>query len=836
MDNEETKELCMNLLKADSEDEVVSLLKEKGYWDNPDLWRFYGDNPNNRGTAGAQQAHSDAALVEKLVNSIDARLMNEALVRGIDPTGPDAPSTIREAVIRFYDEGADVESSVAGRLSSWSEPKIRETSKGIAICATGSKAKEGEPCFTISDSGEGQTPEMFPDTLLTLSKSNKKDIPFVQGTFSMGGTGVLRFCGDRKLQLILSRRNPAILGAHRAFCSDSQWGFTIVRRNSAVDRGAAFYEYLAPVPSDRKDGTKGVLRYSADSMPIFPEGNSAYTRHSKWGTVVKLYEYSCVGFGKSSLHRKDGLTNRLQLRLPKPALPIRSYECRAYGGRSGSYEYSVTGLVHRIEESRKVEENLEATIDFTIFVDNEVVIVTVYVFKKNRSEAFKKNEGVLFTFNGQTQGHLTEGFFGTKEVGLSYLKESLLVLVDCSSLSPIAQDELFMSNRFILAKSKFTEKIKRALGEELHDNQTLRELKNKRREEQLASKLEDQRPLEDVLRRILQKNRVLASVFALGSRLSNPFKVKQVGSADVPFKGKRFPEYFKFKGQNVGYELRKNCHKNMRFQLTFETDAENEYFRREIEPGELKLFLLQNGSRTRVDNWAGPALRNGIANLRVSLPSDCSIGDKLRYCSVVTDASRIEPIENYCTITVEHSAPIGGRNGGRRKPPTKDPGTDRELLGGISFPEIKYVSRDEWGNYTPIFNDYTALRIVDTGESHDDVDNTKRSIYDFYVNIDNIYFQSEAKISKKNPKVLQKQFEVGLVLVGLALLQQSARTEPQRVQLEESESLTSNGDGIEAKVELFTTAIAPILLPMIDELGVLTEEELETPGDSGEDV
>jgi len=304
MEDASVKALCMSLLRADSENEVVSLLTEAGYWEDACVWRFYGDNPNNRGAAGAQQAHSDAALVEKLVNAIDARLMNEALVRGVDPTGPDAPCTIRDAVIKFYDESANPKSTIAGRLSSWSESKIREISKSITICATGAKTQDGDPCFTISDCGEGQTPEVFPDTLLTLSKSNKKDIPFVQGTFSMGGTGVLRFCGDRKLQMILSRRNPAILPNRRCYRSDTQWGFTIVRRNSSDDRGAAFYEYLAPIASERKDGTKGVLRFSADSMPIFPDGNSAYKRHSEWGTLVKLYEYSCTGFGKSVSFRQ----------------------------------------------------------------------------------------------------------------------------------------------------------------------------------------------------------------------------------------------------------------------------------------------------------------------------------------------------------------------------------------------------------------------------------------------------------------------------------------------------------------------------------------------------
>src|SRR5207249_1435372 len=91
---------------------------------------------------------------------------------------------------------------------------------------------DGKPCFTISDSGEGQTPRMMPRTLLSLptEKSNKLRIPFVQGKFNMGSTGVLKFCGHRNLQLILTRRNPAIVKLATGSSSDSAWSFTIVRR------------------------------------------------------------------------------------------------------------------------------------------------------------------------------------------------------------------------------------------------------------------------------------------------------------------------------------------------------------------------------------------------------------------------------------------------------------------------------------------------------------------------------------------------------------------------------------------------------------------------------
>ena len=193
MENEQIKELCLSLMYANSENEVVDILNIAGYWEDRTVWRLYGDFENNYSTIGNQQARPDAALVDKLVNSVDARLMNECLIMGIDPEGPDAPASIQEAVAFFF-EGGKLQSTRLGLIREWVKDKRTEISRDITLAATGATAREGNPCFTISDCGEGQTPEMMPYTLLSLVRENKLRIPFVQGKFNMGGTGALKFC------------------------------------------------------------------------------------------------------------------------------------------------------------------------------------------------------------------------------------------------------------------------------------------------------------------------------------------------------------------------------------------------------------------------------------------------------------------------------------------------------------------------------------------------------------------------------------------------------------------------------------------------------------------
>lgn len=219
------KQFCLALMRADTENEVIRLLKEVGYWDDPSVWRFYGDYENNFNTIGNQQARPDAALVEKLINAVDARLMGEALLRGIDPQGTDAPPTIREAVALFFEKSGPSLSQVAGRIREWGDTKRTEVARGITLCATGGKPPNN-PSFSIADCGEGQTPRMMPETLLSLNKSNKLRIPFVQGKFNMGGTGVLKFCGHSNLQLVVSRRNQKITDGKTANPTDDYWGFT----------------------------------------------------------------------------------------------------------------------------------------------------------------------------------------------------------------------------------------------------------------------------------------------------------------------------------------------------------------------------------------------------------------------------------------------------------------------------------------------------------------------------------------------------------------------------------------------------------------------------------
>ncbi|MEL6406697.1 MAG: hypothetical protein AAFR81_20170, partial [Chloroflexota bacterium] len=165
------RELCLLLLKAESEDSVIEIMKEHNFWHDETYWRAFGDNENNWSAIGNQQGHPVAAVVEKFVNSIDAVLMRECLARGINPAGTSAPQSIADAVETFF-------SVQRGNLTNIDTERRRDLADLIGFVATGEKRN---PNYVVFDKGEGQTPKDMPDTLLSLSKSNKLRIPFVQG-------------------------------------------------------------------------------------------------------------------------------------------------------------------------------------------------------------------------------------------------------------------------------------------------------------------------------------------------------------------------------------------------------------------------------------------------------------------------------------------------------------------------------------------------------------------------------------------------------------------------------------------------------------------------------
>jgi hypothetical protein len=826
---EDAKKLCLELIDTDSEEEVVKVLKDRGYWDNPDCWRYYGDDELNWNRTGNQQARSDFAVNEKLVNTIDSRLMLECMLAGISPEDETkAPGSMREAVNRFIEKtwGGTLKVT-GGRVEEWPTKMRTQVAEGISVFVTGPKGQK--PCVNVADLGEGHTPEAFPQTLLSLGKRNKFKVKFAQGKFGQGSSGAIRFCGKRKLQLIVSKRhpkllnNPAVSADYPKHQDDDCWGFTIVRREGeGMNIATPFLSYLAPIGADKAPRAGRVLRFKADEMPLFPKGDDAYQRPVAYGTLVKLYEYNLPNV--SNILRRTGLRPKIDLLLPEPALPMRFHECREHQKSGNEQVETMSGLFARLNGNANLEDIKPAEV--TITVQGHELIARIFAFKPGSSDTYRNTEGVVFTINGQAQGYIKANIFARNKVGLQRLAKDLLVVLDCSSLTAMEQHDMFMPSRDRLVEdNSFAMDVEKKIMEELHEHPGLRLLKNARQKMDVEEQLADNKPLEDVLKRVLKSSPSLARIFGLGQRLHNPFKPESKEPSDKPFNGKQHPTFFRFAGKEQGELLARAAHLESKVRIAFDTDVVDDYFTRKVDRG-LKTFVrIVDGRRVPLPDYTGPNLANGRANLSIDLPDDIKAGDVIELELTVRDPATDAEFVNKAKIAMLTAMEDHDQSKKKKKkdPPSDKPGNQPDGQAGLDFPDVFWLKPDapNWKTHFETLDD--CLAIVDDGET--DKHGRWQPEYKFYLNEGNKSLQNELKFTKQAAAAVKKQFEIGVVLVGMAMIHDDKQRNGEK--LNAGAKSEKDEDDIYKLAFQFTRAIAPVILPMIQSLGDLADEEVD---------
>lgn len=270
------KELFLELFLAKTEKDISNIIDSKPEIFNKLNWKHLGGIESNYGIIENQQSSPVAALIEKVTNSIDATLMKKCYKAGIDPESLEAPGSMDEAVKLFYPN------------NNWDiQTHRRIQAEEIQIIADG---PTDDTAVIIYDNGEGQPPEKFEDTFLSLMKGNKNKIPFVQGKYNMGGSGAIVFCGKNGFQLIASKR----------YDKTGDFGFTLVRQHPLTKEDKltiknTWYEYLV---IDNK-----IPSFSINSLDL-----KLHNRKFTSGTIMKLYSYQ---FGEDMVLPKN-LINILQ--------------------------------------------------------------------------------------------------------------------------------------------------------------------------------------------------------------------------------------------------------------------------------------------------------------------------------------------------------------------------------------------------------------------------------------------------------------------------------------------------------------------------------------------
>jgi len=762
------RDLCLSLLRCETEDDVIAVLRGRELWDDRRLWRAYGGISNNRGVVGNQQSSPVAALVEKLVNSIDAVLIAECLRHGVDPEGVDAPWTMQAAVERFL-EIRD------GRIQNLDPSSRTRYAERIHLVACGTK---DQPGYLVIDDGEGQAPDEFPDTLLSLLRENKTAIPFVQGKFNMGGTGVLQFAGSHSFQLVISKRQPDL--PSRSSARRHHWGFTILRR---LDPGPAqpqtMYVYLAPggqVPS-----------FEADVLPALPgRYPEAYDGGLAAGTCIKLWNYKFPGRLKT-LATLD-LRYALERHLQDPALPIRIHERRP-GYQAHFYDTTMSGLCSVLaDDSDRIEPGLDTGGPMEVLGVGPTHI-RVVVLKEPEDERRAGSEryagGVFFNVNGQLHSELGSDFIA-RRTKYDYIAKDMIVIVDCTALPQRAREDLFLASRDRMRQCQERTALEDAVVEYLRDHQGLRELNARRRQARLSTRTEEDTSA--VIQALVRADPTLASIFGKGQKIKVP--IGPVPEPE-PYVGKRFPTFFRI-AREPKSGLVKKCPLNRTCRVEFETDAVNDYFSRSIDPGHLEV----RGAPSRVGTVH---LWNGKALLRFAPPATCNPGDQLRVHVVVSDVSRVHPFEATFVMEVEPEAPPEPPG-----PPSPPPGAS--LTGS---PNIREVRQDQWALHG--FDEVAALEL-----KYGDDDSL-----DMYINMDNLHLRNEiARRRNVDPDLLRHWFKYGLCLLALGMLYQYRQS---RQEADEQASQGQAGEDTESEhfsdIAEACRGLAVTVIPVIAQLG-----------------
>ncbi|ESY65095.1 hypothetical protein X743_29750 [Mesorhizobium sp. LNHC252B00] len=579
--------MLLDILAAESEADVIKVLSIGGVLDDGNRWKPLGAFPNNQSIVHAQQSSPAAALVEKFTNSLDAILLKYCKAKKIDPRSAVAPQSMKIAVADYF-----------GDLSQKSREEIRSIAEdNLVLYATGGKSR---PSLSIYDAGEGQLAKDFPETFCSLIFSNQEGsykgaVPFVQGRFNMGGTGVLPFCGDgRKMQLIVSRPPPEIAGP------DAEWAFTVFC--FFPSKSSPEWRYL--VGPDGNVMTAGV----ADLGLVPKKGAKAgeicapRERMVSSGTLIKMFDYKAP---RSNICGE--LYKKLDEYLLRPMLPLRLIECRK------DYKANVMAVTmwNRFGQwVSKLEPGFEDGASIQIKLSTgEVIPAEVRVFKPTPADNDDHPQtGLRALINGQTHAKRDTQFFRSNKVSKEHIAGSMLVTLDCTNLSQSSRNNLFMSNRESFREDLLLNDLFKALQSELRNHEGLIDLNNKRYEEKIANAVTDEVGI-SALEDLLAEDPELASLFGsahpgkIAAKAANGPPGSTVKEKPLPFVGTEFPSYFKRADGTMTVKV--DLPRTDATRVAFHTDVKNNYFSRPNDAGECVFaglvqpsFHLFNGKLT----------------------------------------------------------------------------------------------------------------------------------------------------------------------------------------------------------------------------------------------
>ena len=740
----------LDLLYANTVKEVDEIIRNHPRMRDPDNWSALDGRETNFNIIRNQSKIGGKAATELITNMVDAILTKRCREEGIDPKSENAPKTMYEAVDKF------VMKLNGGKIINVDEEKdLREyAEKNLVIGIVGSKSGEIRPCYVFCDKGEGQHPGSFVDTFLSLKEKNKSEIPFVQGKFNMGSSGVLMYCKNM-YKLIISR----------CYDKTGEWGWTLIRENAS--KGEPFAEYYCPNKEIETAENKSITPFRLATGKIFDKFLM------ETGTIIKLYEYN-TGKRHSGFRgaREAFNENLVETILPFRMLDFRQKpetsrgELRSMGIDARPLYGLEYLLLRQHEEDKKeddepiaAEDGERGKINVGTIQDNRLgkIVITAVKLKepiKNRADSIQGR--VFHHVNGQVQYKRQRGFL--TQCGFPVLKDRAVIFVDASMLTRYAHQKIWKGDREEIMATDEGDWYKEEVKSAIMKSKELKKLNYQIAEEEIASAAKDSsRELVEELVRIDKNFSLLLSGLTPDVPAPIPPLPPILPRTDLLYD----PTYVELVGRRHEFHLvpGKRC------AIECKTNVNDDFLTRPDNRGN----LLFSDDEIADIFQCNASLKNGQLSVSISAITHVSVGDEYKFKIVLESPSMPSPVQtDEITVKIVETP--------KKQPPRPPRPPFPPSPPKVGLPKHYLITKDgraidgsksiTWKKASVEHHDFDEKDggyVEDLGRGH--------SQKKYWINYDNASFQAYFRSQKNDAdkKAASKKYILGMLILMLGL-------------------------------------------------------------------
>ena len=769
-----SKELCLRILRAESESQVTEIIGRDDDLADNENWFAIDGRDTNFNVVTNQASTGSKALTELCTNMVDAVLMKCAYERGIDPTGADAPQSVVEGVRKLV----ELRGARSGLLSEVDDRDyLREfATEHLVIGVNGGTRRDQSLCFTFVDNGEGQHPQDFDSTFLSLSRGNKSGVPFVQGKYNMGSSGVLSYCGRQWYKLIVSRR----------YDGSGDWGWTLVRRRPGDGMPVAeYFKFRGEIPAFPP----------SPLHPLYLQDGHSDEKQIHTGTIVKLYEYQM----RQAVSFRD-IREALNENLTSTVLPFRimDYRYKADTKRRGrraqgiderqlhGMEYLLlrgdsSGIEQLDEEDEAYQPGHEEHVGNIDHPDLGHITVRAIILPKKLPGWLKPPRNISRVFhavNGQVQFKQTRGYLSRCK--FPGLKDRIVLIVDASDLSEAAHNDVWKGDRENIRETVIGTLYGEQVTNLITSSDYLKTLQHRIAREEAENLTEKSQQV--LFQDLIDADPNIAQLLPSGTVVTLPGHVGRSVTEEDDYEGKYSPTFLHLVGRRIKDEGAEIAIGGKR-SVAFKTDAANDYFTRSDNRGRT---FVTGGTRERLPY--STVLRNGrLTVMFQALSEKVEVGEEINFSVGLIDDAILEPVTEDLKLLVVADRTTSP-SGPHREPPDPEVDGDAEATEGRALPPTKWLTRDGrllGGDATDAwpedFTDQDGGEVRDLGEG--------QKLY--CLNYDNAHFRHflDRERDDVNKKVITEQYRIGMLVLMMGFEDACSRTELEKIKTEIEEHI-----------------------------------------------